>query len=67
MFTMWKFNVNFSVFMMMITISSEGGFEVSVVMWGVKIEGSRVVFVLFVFGSKRVRKPKGQLMKKIER
>lgn len=68
MFTMWKFNVNFSVFvfMMMITISFEGGFKASVVMWGVEIEGSRVVFV-FVFGSERVRKPKGQLMKKIKR
>jgi len=50
MFTTGKLDVNFSVLVVTITISFKGGFEVSVVVWGVKVEGSRVVFV-FVFGS----------------
>lgn len=49
-FTTGKFDVNFGVFMVMITFSIERSFEVSVMVWGVKIEGSRVVFV-FVFWS----------------
>lgn len=52
MFTTGKFDINFRVFVVTITVSFKRSFEVSVVMWGVDIEGSRVVFV-FVFGSKR--------------
>lgn len=50
MFTTGKFDINFRVFVVTITVSFKRSFEVSVVMWGVDIEGSRVVFV-FVFGS----------------
>lgn len=60
-FTTGKFDVNFSVLVVTITVSFKRSFEVSVVMWGVDIEGSRVVFV-FVFGSKRrVEKTKGSV------
>lgn len=55
MFTTGKFDINLSVFMMTITVSFKGGFKVTVVVWGVDIEGSRVVFV-FVFGSKEGKK-----------
>ena len=56
MFTTGKFDIYFGMFMVTTTISLDRSFKVTMVMWSVDIQGSRMKFVfvlMLMFGSKR--------------